>query len=460
MPSPHRAYDGSTGKALARVVIVGAGFGGLSVAKGLRDANVDVTIVDRQNHHLFQPLLYQVATAALSPADIAAPIRAIVRRYPKTRVLLDEVIGVDASGKQVSLRSGATLTYDYLVLATGARHSYFGREDWAPYAPGIKTIDDATRVRSMILLAMERAESHRQENIARRDEFLNFVIIGGGPTGVEMAGAIAELTRHAAAMDFHFITPQCVRIVLLEAGDRLLATFPADLGAAALEALGALGVEVRLDSRVTGIDETGVTVGDIHIQTTTVIWAAGFQASEAASWIGAKSDRGGRVEVGPDLTAPGRPDIFVIGDTAMVLDRKGRPAPGIAPAAKQQGAYAAKQIAALSKGRRRKIRFRYRNYGMLATIGRKRAVIDFGRIRLKGLMAWLLWSTAHLYFLVGFRNRFIVGLTWLWNYLTFNRGARLITGVDRQQAATAATNVVMDSAPFRSSPHENAERLR
>ena len=426
---PAEAIPPTPSRARPHVAVVGAGFGGLALADGLKSANVDVTLVDRQNHHLFQPLLYQVATAALSPADIAAPIRAIVRKQPRTRVLLDEVVGVDADAKRLFLATGATLAYDYLALATGARHSYLGHDDWAEHAPGIKTLDDATRVRAKILLAMERAETNRQENVSHRDDFLTFVIIGGGPTGVEMAGAVAELTRHSAAMDFHHVTPACVRIVLVEAGDRLLPTFPEDLGAAAGEALESLGVTVRLNSLVTGIDAEGVDIGDQRIETMTVIWAAGFQASEAAAWLGAPADRGGRVQVEADLSAPGWPEIFVIGDTATVTQTNGKPVPGIAPAAKQQGAYVAKVIAARVTGRPAPGPFRYRDYGTLATIGRQRAVIDFGWMRLEGLAAWLIWSTAHLYFLVGFRNRLVVGLNWLWNYLTFNRGARLITGV-------------------------------
>lgn len=416
------------------MVVVGAGFGGLSAANGLGSAQVDLTIVDRQNHHLFQPLLYQVATAGLSPADIAAPIRAIVRGRPRTQVLLDEVTGVCTDARRLSLASGATLGYDFLVLACGARHSYFGHDEWAAHAPGIKTIDDAIRVRAKILLAMERAETNRQEDVARRDEFLNFVVIGGGPTGVEMAGAIAELTRHTAAMDFHFITPACVRIILIEAADRLLGAFHEALGERAGKDLESLGVKVRLNARVTAIDESGVTIGDERIETRTVIWAAGFQASEAAMWLGVPGDRGGRAIVEPNLAAPGHANIFVIGDTASVSDEKGRAVPGLAPAAKQQGAYVARTIRARVLGGRAPGPFRYRNRGTLATIGRRRAVIDLGWTRVTGLPAWLLWSTAHLYFLVGFRSRLVVGVNWLWNYLTFNRGARLITGLSHEHA--------------------------
>lgn len=411
------------------VVVVGAGFGGLAVVKGLRHQKVDITVVDRQNHHLFQPLLYQVATAALSPADIAAPIRTIVKAQENVHVLLDEVVDVDAGAKSIALASGAALDYDLLVLATGARHSYFGNDRWAAFAPGIKTIDDATRVRRTILIAMERAETYRQEKSAQRDEFLTFVVIGGGPTGVEMAGAIAELTRHAAAMDFRYITPDCVRIILIEAGPRLLPAFPEDLSAAAKKALEKLHVEVRLNGRVTDIDASGVMLGEERIETVSVVWAAGVQASLAAIWLKAPMDRAGRVMVEPNLTAPGHPDIFVIGDTAFVAGRNGRPIPGVAPAAKQQGEYVARSISALVRGKRKRGRFHYRDFGSLATIGRKRAVIDFGWLHLQGLPAWILWSTAHLYFLVGFRSRLLVGLTWLWNYLTFERGARLITGI-------------------------------
>jgi NADH dehydrogenase len=418
------------------VVVVGAGFGGLAVVQGLEKLDVDITLVDRQNHHLFQPLLYQVATAGLSPADIAAPIRAIVNRNPRIRVLLDEVTEVEAEARRVALASGASLDYDLLVLATGARHSYFGNDHWSAHAPGVKTIDDATRVRRSILIAMERAETSRQRMISRRDDLLTFVVVGGGPTGVEMAGAVAELTRRTVAMDFRFITPTCVRILLIEAGGRLLPTFPESLSAAAKRSLETLGVVVRMGERVTDIDEGGVMVGDERIETTTVIWAAGVQASPACQWLAAPADRAGRVIVAPDLSAPGQRDIFVIGDTASVTDVAGRPVPGIAPAAKQQGEYVARVLAARLAGRPPPPPFRYRNHGMLATIGRQRAVIDFGWMRLHGFPAWLLWSTAHLYFLVGFRNRLVVGANWLWNYFTFDRGARLITGLVADEDAS------------------------
>jgi NADH dehydrogenase FAD-containing subunit len=413
-----------------RIVIIGAGFGGLAVVRGLGSIDAEITLIDRQNHHLFQPLLYQVATAALSPADIAAPIRTIVRDSKQMHVLLDEVNDIDPVEKQIILRSGATLGFDTLVIATGARHSYFGKDHWAEHAPGIKTIDDATKVRRKILLALEMAETNRQENVESRDEYLTFVVIGGGPTGVEMAGAIAELTRHATSMEFRYVTPKCVKILLIEAGDRLLSNFPEELSAAAKTSLEMLGVNVQLSSRVNDIDAHSVVVGEERIATTTIIWAAGVKASRAALWLDAEADNAGRVKVEPDMSVSGHPDIFVIGDTASIADTDGKPVPGIAPAAKQQGQHVARVIRARLQGKSDPGPFRYRNYGTLATIGRKRAVVDFGWTQLKGFPAWFLWSTAHLYFLVGFRNRFVVGMNWLWNYLTFERGARLITGID------------------------------
>lgn len=333
------------------VVIVGAGFGGLAAAHGLCGPNVCITLIDKQNHHLFQPLLYQVATAGLSPADIAAPIRTIVKHHRDTNVLLDEVCGVDKAARCVRLKSGATVGYDTLILATGARHSYFGNDHWEAFAPGIKTIDDATRVRRSILIAMERAETLRQENIAERDEYLTFAVIGGGPTGVEMAGAIAELTRHAAEMDFRHITRKCLRIVLIEAGQRLLATFPEALSVKARASLEQLGVEVRTGVRVTEITANSVVVDGKVLPAATIVWAAGVQASPAATWLGVTGDRAGRVAVGSDLSVEGHPDIFVIGDTSATLRADGRPVPGIAPAAKQQGAHVAQVVNARLKGR-------------------------------------------------------------------------------------------------------------
>ena len=417
----------TTDRPARHIVIVGAGFGGLAAACALGKRGVPVTLIDRQNHHLFQPLLYQVATAALSPADIAAPIRAIVKRFPSVRVLMDEVTGVDHTSHIVRTANGADIPYDALIIATGAQHSYFGNDQWSAYAPGIKTIDDAIRVRRDILVAMERAETMRQEDPASRSKPIVFAVIGGGPTGVEMAGAIAELTRHAAAMDFKHISPTCVRVLLIEGSDRLLAAFSPESSAAALKSLGELGVEVMLSHRVTAIDANGVTANGELIPTAANIWAAGVQASPAAKWLGVTPDRSGRVPVDAQLRVVDRPDIFVLGDTAAQRDATGKAVPGIAPAAKQQGLHVASFIAAKIAGKREPRPFRYNDAGVLATIGRRRAVIDLPKMRLNGFVAWLLWSTVHLYFLVGFRNRFIVGLTWLWNYVTFERGVRLIT---------------------------------
>jgi len=404
-----------------RVVIVGAGFGGLAAARGLARAKVAITLVDRRNHHLFQPLLYQVATAGLSPADIAAPIRSILRGQQNVRVVLDTAIGVDREGRRVILEEGRPVPYDRLILATGARHSYFGCDDWAEHAPGIKTIDDATAVRRKVLLALERAEG--ETDPARRQALLTFAVIGGGPTGVEMAGAIAELARRSVSKDFRSITPQCSRVLLIEAGPRLLGGFPESLSEKARAAIEQLGVTVLAGKPVEAVTDRHVDVAGIRIRTDTVIWAAGVQASPASMWIDATADRAGRVLVRQDLTVPGYPEIFAIGDTAAFVRRDGRTLPGTAPVAKQQGRHVARQII-----RGRPEPFRYRDYGNLATIGRHRAVADFGKLRLSGTLAWLVWCTAHIFFLAGYRNRLIVGANWLWNYLTFERGARLITG--------------------------------
>jgi NADH dehydrogenase len=408
-----------------RIVIVGAGFGGLAAARALVDADADVTLIDKRNHHLFQPLLYQVATAGLSPADIAAPVRSILKDQYNTRVVLDAVTGVDADARIVHLTSGAALAFDWLILATGARHSYFGRDEWAAFAPGIKTIDDATAVRRKVLLALERAETESDK--ARRDALLTFTVIGGGPTGVEMAGAIAELARKSVSKDFRSITPHCSRIVLVDGGPRLLASFPPELSARAQASLEALGVEVRLGARVDHVCADFVGVGGERIACATAIWAAGVEASPAASWLGAESDPAGRVRIGPDLRVPGHDRIFVIGDTAAFQTKAGRMLPGVAPVAKQQGRHAARTILRLMAGATAPA-FAYRDYGNLATIGRNHAVADFGRLRVSGVFAWLLWCVAHIWFLAGFRNRLIVGLNWLWHYLTFDRAARLITG--------------------------------
>jgi len=404
-----------------QVVIVGAGFGGLAAAQALARAPVDVSLIDQRNHHLFQPLLYQVATAGLSPAEIATPIRSILRDQENARVLLDRVVGIDRASRQVSLAGGPPVPYDRLIVATGAQHSYFGRDEWAAFAPGIKTIDDATAVRRRVLLAFEHAET--ETDPARRQALLTFVVIGGGPTGVEMAGAIAELARRSVSKDFRSITPHCSRIYLIEAAPRVLGAFPEPLSEKARQAIEQLGVTVLTGSPVEAVADDHVVVANARIPAHTVIWAAGVRASPAAAWLGADADHAGRAFVEPDLSIAGFPDIYVIGDTAAFREESGRFLPGVAPVAKQQGRHVARQIL-----RGRSEPFRYRDYGNLATIGRHRAVAEIGRLRLSGTLAWLLWCTAHIFFLVGFRNRLVVGASWLWNYLTFERGARLITG--------------------------------
>ncbi len=382
------------------IVIVGGGFGGLAAALALRRLPVRVTLIDRRNYHLFQPLLYQVATAGLSPADIASPIREILRRQRNITVLLGKVTGIDITGKAV-LTDERRVVYDQLVIATGARHGYFNHEEWEQFAPGLKKIDDATDIRSRILLAFERAENASDER--ERQRLLSFVIVGGGPTGVEMAGAIAELARVALSIDFRNIDPKSARIILVEGGLRLLANFPDSLSAVAKRALEKLGVDVRLGARVSRCDPEGVIIANERIEAHTIIWAAGVMASPAAKWLDADKDHAGRVVVEPDLTLRGHPDIFVIGDTALAKAADGKPLPGIAPAvAKQQGAYVAGVIGARVQGRPAPKPFRYRHLGTMATIGRRSAVADFGRFRLSGFTAWLLWGLVHVYFLVGF----------------------------------------------------------
>jgi NADH dehydrogenase len=407
-----------------RVVIIGSGFGGLSAAKHLAKAPFDVTIIDRHNYHLFQPLLYQVATAGLSPGDIASPIRGVLRRQKNTNVILAKVSGVDTSRNEV-IAEGRRIPFDCLIVATGAEHAYFGH-DWSSYAPGLKTIDDATYLRRRILLAFERAEAERDPHERRR--LLNFVVVGGGPTGVEMAGAIAELAKRALASDFRSIDPLCARIILVEAAPRLLASFDPLLSAVARQSLEKLGVEVRLGTGVTDCDCSGVSLGEERLQTRTIIWAAGVKASPAAEWLDAASDRAGRVKVKADLSVPGHPNIFVIGDAAAATGTDGRPLPGVAPVAKQQGRYVANLLMARVAGKTVPP-FRYRDFGSMATIGRKCAVAQVGSFKVSGLAAWLLWSVAHIYFLIGFRNRLAVAMSWCWNYLTFQRGTRLITGI-------------------------------
>jgi len=409
-----------------QVVIVGAGFGGLEAAKALNRVAVDVIVVDRQNHHCFQPLLYQVATAALSPAEIAWPIRHILRQQRNATVLMAEVSGIDLAGRFVHTGAGP-ISYDYLVIATGATHSYFGRDDWADFAPGLKRIEDATRIRRSILLAFEQAELARDE--AERQRLLTFVIVGGGATGVEMAGAIAEIARQTLAKDFRRIDPRSSRIILLEAGARVLPTLPEDLSRYAERTLTRMGVDVRTSTRVTNCDRRGVDLDRGRIDAGTVIWAAGVVASPAARWLGAEHDYAGRVLVRPDLSLPNHPEVFVIGDAAGIRDQTGAMVPGVAQAAKQMGRYVGRVIAARVDEIPPPPPFRYRSLGDLATIGRRAAVVNFGYLRLKGFVGWLFWSLAHIYFLIGVKHRFIVAFTWLWDYVTFHRGARLITEV-------------------------------
>jgi NADH dehydrogenase len=419
-----------------RVVIVGAGFGGLSAAKALAGAPVDVVVVDRHNYHLFQPLLYQVATAGLSPSDIASPIRSILSGQANTSVVLAKVAGVDPTAGEVVTTDGRRIGYDHLVVATGARHAYFGHDEWERHAHGIKKIDDATQLRRKILIAFERAEN--EPDARERRALLNFVVVGGGPTGVEMAGAIAELARKALAKDFRTIDSRDARVVLVEAGPRLLPVFDPSLSEAAKRSLEMLGVEVRLSARVTDCSGAGVTLGGEElIEARTIVWGAGVRASQAAKWLKAEADGVGRVKVSPDLSVPGHPNVFVIGDTAHALDMDGKPLPGVAPVAKQQGLYVARLIRQRLKGRTA-TPFMYRSYGSLATIGRKSAVVQFGRTRLSGYVAWWLWGLAHIYFLIGFRNRVAVATSWAWSYATFQRGTRLITGSDPDGAVVEA----------------------
>jgi NADH dehydrogenase len=408
-----------------RVVILGAGFGGLEATKALGRAPVEIILIDRQNYHCFQPLLYQVATAALSPADIAWPIRHILRQQKNATVFMAEVIGIDVGARVVNTKAGP-FSFDFLVIATGARNSYFGRDRWAEIAPGLKRIEDATRIRRSILSSFEEAELTSDD--AERKRLLTFVIIGGGPTGVEMAGAIAEVARQTLARDFRRIDPRTARIVLIEAGPRLLPTFSEQHSSYARDTLVAMGVDVMTSSPVLECDTRGLELAGGRIEAGSVIWAAGIVASPAAQWVSAEHDRSGRIVVRPDLSLQGLKDIFVIGDTASVKDASGRSVPGLASAAKQMGKYVGKLIAARVAGQSLPP-FRYRHEGSLATIGRRAAVVELGPIQLEGFIGWIFWSAVHIYFLIGLRNRFVVAVTWLWSYVTFKRGARLITEV-------------------------------
>ncbi len=416
---------------LPRVVIVGAGFAGVSCAAALRHTRAAVTLIDRANYHLFQPLLYQVATAALSPGDIATPVRQLFRSAPNVRVLLGTVTAVDGQASQITMDSQA-IPYDYLVLATGATHSYFGKDVWMSHAPGLKGIEDAQEIRGRILTAFERAEA--ATDLAERAALLTFLIVGGGPTGVELAGAIAELARFGMDKEFRMFDPAEARVILVQAAPRLLPSFTESLATVAQRSLSRLGVEVLLDSRVEAIDQFGVLVSGRRITARTVLWAAGVAASPAAKWLSAAADAAGRVKVGPDLTVPGMTNVFAVGDTAASNGWNGQPVPGLAPAAKQAGTYAARLIRARLESRRQPAAFRYRHLGSLATIGRKVAVADFGFVRLWGAPAWWLWGLLHIAFLVGLRNRIATMVNWFWAYLTFGGGIRLITGTDARRS--------------------------
>lgn len=411
-------------KNVPHIVIVGGGFGGLEVARRLSRAEVSVTVIDRRNHHLFQPLLYQAATASLAPSEIAWPIRSLLR-HANVTTLLATVVGVESGPQRVLLNDGSTIPFDMLVLATGARHAYFGHDEWEPFAPGLKTIEDATAIRRRILLAFEEAE--RAPDLGQRAKGLTFVIIGGGPTGVELAGTIAELARDTLRKDFRTFDTREARVLLVEAGPRLLPGFRDSLSAYALQALIGLGVEVRLGSAVTNCTPEGVEIGEQFVASDTILWAAGVAASPAAEWLDAPADRAGRILVEPDLTVPSHPDIFAIGDTVHLEMTNGKLTPGIAPAAKQEGRYVAETIMRRLRGNRTLPPFRYKDAGTLATIGKRAAVVDFGWITLTGRLAWWLWGIAHIYFLIGLRHRLAVALSWLWIYLTGQRSARLIT---------------------------------
>jgi NADH dehydrogenase len=414
---------------LPHVVILGGGFGGLSAARALRKAPVRVTLLDRRNHHLFQPLLYQVATAALNPSEIAVPIRHILSRQRNVTVLMAEVTAVDAAAKNLVLADGEC-SYDYLVIATGATHSYFGRDDWAPYATGLKTIEDALEIRRRVLIAFEQAE--REKDPAKRKAWLTFVIVGGGPTGVELAGALSEISKHALARDFRAIDPTSAKIILLQGGDRILPTFPPVLSEKAMKHLKDLDVDVRVNARVTAIDADNVHIGAEAICTRTALWAAGVAASGIAKTLGVPLDSAGRVEVTPDLTVPGRNEIYVVGDLAS-LKQNGQPLPGVAPVAMQGGRHAAKNIRHAVGGEPLEP-FVYKDKGSLAVIGRGSGVAAFPKSNWSGFIAWWAWLLVHIFFLIGFRNRVIVLLQWSWAYATWQRGARLITGGPRPKS--------------------------
>ncbi len=420
-----------------RIVVIGAGFGGMAAVQALKHADADITLVDRTNHHLFQPLLYQVATAALSPAEIATASRVLLRRFHNATVLMAEVVGVDAARRSVRLGNGQELPYDYLVLATGAAYSFFGHDEWAAYTHVLKTLDDALSIREQLLSAFEWAEESNDPEEVKR--LLTFAVIGGGPTGVELAGTMAELARSTLVRDFKRIDPRSARIVLCEAGNRLLSAFPQHLSDYALGALRALGVEVRLGEAVNAIDAHGLLVGATRIEAGLILWCAGTEARPAARWLGAAAARNGAIQVEADCSLPGRPEIFAIGDVASFSAGLSKPLPGLAPVAKQQGGYVGRLLKARIAGTAPPGPFRYRDWGTMAIIGRSHAIADFGRFKLTGFLAWLTWSLVHLMLLVDFRSRVVVYLNWSWAFFTYGRGARLLTGNSHMRHTVAGT---------------------
>jgi len=443
-----------THKVIPRVVIVGAGFGGLNAARALAGASVQITVIDRKNHHTFQPLLYQVATAGLSPGEIAAPIRSILRSHKNIEVLMAEVTGFDLELRTVQTPE-SNIPFDYLILAAGASHAYFGHEDWEPYAPGLKTIEDALEIRRRVLLAFELAE--RQAAVGKTEAPLNFVVVGAGPTGVELAGTLAEICRHALAHEFRSIDPARTHILLIEGGPRVLPAYAEDLSRSAQEQLNRLGVEVRTSTTVTQIEPGAVHSNDTRLPATVVLWAAGVAASPLGRGLNAPVDRDGRVLVQSDLSVPGHPEVFVIGDLAALKDERGRLLPGVAPVAIQQGRFVAKLIRKELESSPRTATFHYWDKGSLATIGRAAAVAEFGRIHISGFVAWLSWLFVHILFLIGFRNRLLVFIQWAWSYVTYERGARLITGSTYLPGWTAVPpdpGITVDPAPqeIRSGP--------
>ncbi|HEV8548135.1 MAG TPA: NAD(P)/FAD-dependent oxidoreductase [Polyangiaceae bacterium] len=442
------------------VVVIGGGFGGLAVAKALKGADVHVTLIDRSNHFLFTPLLYQVAMAGLAPAEIASPTRSLLRRQANARVLLAEVTRVDLAARRVHTRELPPLEYEYLVLAPGSQNSYFGHDDWAKVAPGLKDLDEAVEIRRRVLLAFEAAEREQDETLRRRH--LTFVVIGGGPTGVELAGAIAELATFVLARDFRSIRPDATRVVLIEGSDRVLGTFDAKLSAHAEQSLREMGVEVRTRTRVTGIDASGVDCGGTHLEASTVLWAAGVRASSLGATLGVPLDKQGRVIVEADCSVPGHPEVFCIGDAALFTPKGDAvPLPGVSPVAMQQGRFVARRIARAVDGDASPATFRYLDKGIMATIGRSRAVARLGRLRLSGFIAWVAWLLLHIVYLIDFRNRVLVLIDWAWSYFTYQRGSRLITGhrLDAGAPPSVRSATLTSSAPSPPEPLP-AEALR